>query len=141
MVEAGWFPNRNVLSLIELPIDFDFPELVLDILAEFGNLKVGSNGKGISGGRSTIDFRPILLQGENDEAGRFIYFSRITGITFYPLGEIDGGHGFLAVDIIGRVFVLSSWITLHGETFKEGLNSLLIGIQWKNYDEKTKMWI
>ena len=96
------------------------PHAARQILAEFGGLTVGKPGPGVAQARGSIAFDPTLLVGESD---------RFPGSGLYPLGEVDGGHGFLLADIGGRIWVsyLGSDAHTTGADIDDALDRILLG--------------
>ena len=126
LVRAGWHDGRHALSKVNLPQGFAFHERALKILAEFGNLEIGDARprKGLVAAKSTICLKPSLALGE---AQRFLHFSKALGVHLCPLGELDDGRFFLAIDERERVYVLELDICLAGDTFDSALETLLLG--------------
>lgn len=124
LVAAGWHQGRDVRGALQLPSDFDIFPAALQVLREFGMLRVGGAGVGTDRARSTLDLNPSLAEGEFD---RFEPFEDRIGDKLYPLGEVDGGYGFLAIDTQGRVFWVMDFIQFVAERFDEALEVLLLG--------------
>lgn len=124
LIEAGWHPDRDEQGTLELPADFEIFPAALQVLKEFGMLRVGTGGTGIDRARSTLYLNPRLADGESD---RFEPFESQIGDRLYPLGEVDGGYGFLAIDRRGRVFWIMDFVQFVAEKFDESLEVLLLG--------------
>jgi len=125
---AGWHSNRKVLKKLKLPKGFDFPDIALKILDEFGDLKIGDiqQKKGTHMAKSSIQFSPILADGEE---GTFEDFSNALGVKLCPLGEVNGGYSFLAVDECGKIYILEQDIFIVGNDIQEGIETLIKGAQ------------
>ncbi|HBB87906.1 MAG TPA: hypothetical protein DC047_09845 [Blastocatellia bacterium] len=135
--EAGWIPDRDVSREIQLPPGFDPFPAALKALAEFGNLHVGRRGSGVEFARTPIVLDPMLAMGEDD---RFREFSGILKSNLYPLGETDDGHGFVAIDEQGRVFLIYDDLNFVGETFDSALENLLAGAKRPRLVDEGGRW-
>ncbi len=126
LLSSGWYKNRKVLDKVKLPKMFNFHNKALDILNEFGNLKVGDSkkSKGKFMAKCTIQFFPNLAEGEED---RFIEFSNELGVSLCPLGEVNEGYFFLAVDQHGKIYILDQELFLVGNDIHEGIENLITG--------------
>ena len=122
--EAGWVPGRDVSGKLQLPDDFvPFPA-ALNVLNEFGNLRIGKHGPGVECARIPLILNPMLATGEFD---RFIEYENTLRIRLYPLGETGDGHSFIAIDEQGRIFLLFENISFVDNTFDAALDNLLNG--------------
>ncbi len=122
--DSGWFPQRNVSAALVLPLDFAPFPAALDVLSEFGNLRIGRRGPGIEFARTPVVLDPMMAVGESD---RFVEFAAPLGVSLYPLGETDDGHGFITIDERGRVFLIFDDLYFVGHTFDRALDNLLRG--------------
>lgn len=121
---AGWQPGRDVLETIQLPPGFRLFPAAAHVLAEFGNLRIGYYGPGIDTARDTVEINPMRALYENEE------FARVEtrlGSTLYPLGEINEGQAFLAIDEQGRTFIVGDLVFYADDTFDAALDRLLTG--------------
>ncbi|MFB9080258.1 SUKH-3 domain-containing protein [Flavobacterium procerum] len=126
LLNSGWNENRRVLDKVKLPKGYHFHDAALKILNEFGNLRIGDykKGKGKFMAKCTIQFLPILASCEED---RFIEFSDALGVSLCPLGEVNEGYFFLAVDEYGKIYVLDQELFLAGNDIQEGIETLITG--------------
>ena len=123
--ESGWYPGRNVLDNINLPSKFQIFPAATKVLQEFGYLCVGQTGPGITCIRSTVVFDPMEADGEDD---RFLDWSTDINSPLYPLGSIDDCVFFLAIDQLGRTFLVMEGLVFLDVDFTRALDKLLIGI-------------
>ena len=130
--KSGWFPERNVIDSVKLPNDFSLIPTAEAVLKEFGNLSIGEWGAGIEMARSTIDMEPRSAVCESD---RFGEYSELIQSYLYPLGEVDNGHAFLAIDALGRVFILMNFLIFVADDFDQALEKLLTGIRGTYVDD------
>lgn len=126
--KAGWFDGRNMSGKIILPNEFQISDVALKVLNEFGNLKVGETGPGIDCAKTIVDFNPTLAMGE---AERFGEWSIEINSYLYPLGEVDNGHMYLAIDDRGRVFLLMDILVYLDAEFDRAIDKLLTGVKGK----------
>jgi hypothetical protein len=94
-------------------------------LEEFGGLRVEARGPGLDHARSSFRIDPGLAQGEEE---RFAAHEEKLRRRLYPLGEVDGGHGFLAIDEGGAVYVVTDDAVMRvaGSTYA-ALEALVLG--------------
>ena len=124
LTNAGWFEGRNVESdtlnwtLELLEDDFEIFPAALNILLEFGGLKLEQSGNGYL----PLLLDPTLAFGEND---RFSDFAEMLGNQLYPLGEFINQHYYLAVSDDGRVFSLMTELTIIGKNFNDALERIV----------------
>lgn len=108
---AGWYPGRNVDTSrwFDLLADdgFSLHRAGRSFLARFGGLSVDVRGPGISRARTPFELDPILCLGESD---RFQDWGETLGIQLTPIGELDRGRYFLAIDANGLVYIVADWI-------------------------------
>ncbi|HEY7236305.1 MAG TPA: SUKH-3 domain-containing protein [Gemmatimonadaceae bacterium] len=130
--EAGWRPGRNVAETVarwESALDedgFTLHAVAKNILLEFGGLHVGRSARGVDRARADIRFDPTLAIGQRDDLESF---TELRGRSVYPLGEVDGGHGFLVVADDGRAFLVMDEIYDRWTTFDAALRGLLLGLR------------
>lgn len=122
--QAGWRPGRDVLPTVQLPYGFRLFPAAARVLAEFGNLRMGRHGPGLEMARRTVRIDPMLALGENEE---FAQVETVIGCALYPLGEINEGQAFLAIDEQGRTFIVGDLLLYVDENFDDALDRLLTG--------------
>lgn len=128
---AGWYPGRDISSLVadwfahlcDSSMFAAFPE-ARRVLSEFGDITVTSLFAGVDYAPGKIVLDPVLALGEQD---RFESFEDDAGSRLFPLGEIYGGHAFLAIGESGRLFMVGDDLTLLGDSFEEGISNLIEG--------------
>ena len=132
--DAGWFPGRRVpddllaawLTVLERDGRFRSHQEAVSTLREFGGLQVGVSGPGRA--RATLDVHvdPSLVVGEEDRIlGRLI---ELRGKGLFPLGEVGGGHSFLAMARSGEVFLVMDAVHGRWPSFTAAIESLLLGL-------------
>jgi hypothetical protein len=130
---AGWREGRDVRELVthwsaELaPEGFRLHAAAERVLLEFGGLRVGSSGTGRERATSRLVLDPSLALGEHDRLHE--YFDELRGRDVFPLGEVDGGHAFLAMAEDGEVFLLMDAIYDAWPSFESALPALLLGLR------------
>jgi hypothetical protein len=102
------------------------------VLLEFGALRFGSQGPGAKNARSSIELTPTLARGEED---RFSMWRDDRRPALFPLGEIDDGHAFIAIDPEGSVYAVGDEYWRIASTFDEALEVLTRGLRWENIPE------
>jgi len=123
--ESGWYQGRDILDSIDLPPKFQMFSAASQVLKKFGLLQVGQSGAGITCARSTIVFDPMLADGEDD---RFLDWSTEINMPLYPLGSVDDRSFFLAIDKLGRTFLVMEGLVFMNINFDRALDKLLVGI-------------
>jgi hypothetical protein len=93
-------------------------------LSEFGGLSFEYGGDGISRAREAFEFDPLLALGEDD---RFREWSELIGATLFPIGELDQGRCFLALDEAGMIYLVADWLAQFGVGLN-GMESLILGV-------------
>jgi hypothetical protein len=133
MTAAGWHSGRRVDDHVtrwrqSLAADggFVMSDVAERILFEFGGLRVEQSGSGKECAREAFEMNPELAQGESSRFARFE--SRVAGGLF-PLGEAVGGHAFLAVDALGRVYLVADDILFLASDIYEGIEALVQGLR------------
>jgi hypothetical protein len=106
---AGWFDGR-VVSVKrwqeELEADgFVVHDAAVVFLSEFGGLAINVRGLGITRARVPFELDPSLCIGESD---RFSDWGAHRGATFAPIGEMDYGRFFLAMDEKGCLYEMDN---------------------------------
>lgn len=99
-------------------------EAAESFLREFGGLDVWLSGPGISCARASFELDPSLAQGEGD---RFAEWSASIGRHLYPLGELDHGRFFLAIDEFREIYLVETWLASYGR-MPEALENLVLGV-------------
>ncbi len=66
----------------------------------------------------------MLALGENEE---FAQVETVIGRALYPLGEINEGQAFLAIDEQGRTFIVGDLLLYVDANFDDALDRLLTG--------------
>jgi len=128
---AGWFPGRSIVpqvekwsSSLDQPGGFEIFEAARGALAEFGGLCVRMSGPGQEVARASFNLDPMLAQGEEE---RFADHGAQFMTRLYPLGEASDGNSFLAIDSIGRIYLLLDSCVLLAASTLEGLKFLILG--------------
>ena len=128
--EAGWSPGRQVPEdqvrewTEQLGDGFALSEPAAAALGEFGGLEVDQAGPGEAWARERFELDPTLALGEDD---RFQLYTDEYGMALFPLGEAYASYYFLAIDPIGRTYLVMDDIKLIAESFDEALESLVHG--------------
>jgi hypothetical protein len=94
------------------------------VLAEFGGVRCGRRGPGL---RRAVRLLTIDPGPGAYAAATLAEFAEVIGVPLFPLG-VEGGDAIVAVDELGRVFVLDQggeWFV--GQSIDEALVSLLAG--------------
>jgi len=125
--QLGWYPGREIDVAQwerELRDDgFEVHSAGLAFLREFGGLRCSSSGLGYTKTIEPFDLDPMLCMGESD---RFNEWGRILERSFCPVGELDDGRFFLAVDASSCLFLVSDWVASFGPG-AEAMRGLLEG--------------
>ena len=132
LVAAGWHPGRQVADLVaqwrgalESDGGFQLHPAAESVLLEYGGLVIDSHGPGRDLARSPLHLDPTLAVGEEDRLHE--YFPELAGRDFFPLGETDHGHAFLAIDHRGAVVQVMDEVYGEWPSFDAALESLLLG--------------
>lgn len=112
---AGWSPERQVdvagwASLFEgegLPAH----QAALDFLREFGGLSVHIGGPGREKAKEPFEFNPSLCEGEGE---LFVTWGEELERQLFPLGELDRGRFFLAIDENAEIYLVETWAASFG---------------------------
>ncbi|WP_436775183.1 SUKH-3 domain-containing protein [Yinghuangia sp. YIM S09857] len=125
---AGWHPGRNV-DVAAWRMLAEESGLVMHaaaerFLAEFGGLVVPVSGQGVSCAREPFDLDPSAADGESD---RYIGWGERIGRSLFPIGAIDGGRYFLAIDELSEVYVIVNFMARCGQPHM-ALEGLVRGI-------------
>jgi hypothetical protein len=124
---AGWTPERRVdvsgwTSLFE-DDGLTAHQAALDFLQEFGGLNVRISGPGRETAKEPFEIDPSLCEGEGD---RFTVFGEELGRQLFPLGELDNGRFFLAIDENSEIYLVESWAASFG-TMPTAIENLVLG--------------
>lgn len=125
---AGWRPGRSVDTggwhrLLETE-GFVLHRAACVFLSEFGGLYVNIRGAGLSCAKTPFELDPVLCSGES---GRFSAWSLQLDRSFAPIGDLDGGRYFLAMDERSYLYVVTDWVACLGREHG-ALDSLVLGI-------------
>ncbi|TXS51996.1 hypothetical protein EAO75_09285 [Streptomyces sp. uw30] len=125
---SGWTSGRKVNTSRWRAI-FEETGLVMHdaaevFLREFGGLTVNISGPGISCSRTPFELVPELCWGEED---RFSEWSESIGRRLFPLGELDHGRFFLAIDEGSEIYLVETWVAGFGR-MPHALEHLILGV-------------
>lgn len=125
---SGWEPGRRVV-VDGWRTDLEAEGFVMHaaaekFLSEFGGLFVDIHGSGVSCARVPFELDPMLCSGEWD---RFADWGGALGKLFFPIGELDYGHFFLAIDEEGILYLIVDVVEQLAANEK-GLEMLIRGI-------------
>lgn len=126
LTAGGWFVGRDVSESLKLPPNFEIHPYAQDVLKEFCFLRVGERKAGIERAQRIVEFNPLVAQYEQELFADYSSLSNSNRL--YPLGEIDDGHAYLAIDDQGRVFSLLDRMFFIDNDFDVALDKLLTGI-------------
>lgn len=131
---AGWKPGRRVdtgrwRSMFE-PVGLAMHDAAETFLREFGGLTVHVTGPGITCARTPFELDPELAWGEE---GRFLQWSEHLGRRLFPLGELDHGRFFLAIDEATEIHLVETWIASFGPA-PQALENLVLGVAPRRID-------
>lgn len=126
---AGWTPERQVdasgwTSLFE-DEGLHAHQAAIDFLREFGGLDVRVSGPGREQAREPFEIDPSLCEGEGDQ---FAEFGRELGRELFPIGELDRGRFFLAIDENTEVYLVESWAASFG-AMPTAIENLVLGVK------------
>lgn len=136
LTAAGWFPGRCereqteawVYQLAHNPFssegNFEVFQSAVDALLEFGGLDVVVSGPGVDFAKTSFRIDPTVAV---EDVGRFEYYASKVGFRLYPLGEINNGYAFIAIDEMGRVYVLMDDIKLMANSMHEAAKRFILG--------------
>jgi hypothetical protein len=94
-------------------------------LREFGGLAVNISGPGINRARESFELDPELTW--DGEEGRFLEWGESIGRRLFPLGELDHGRFFLAIDEISEIYLVETWVASFGR-MPQALENLILGV-------------
>ena len=125
---AGWMPGRRIdvagWRVALLRSGFPVHRAAEEFLAEFGGLSFDDMGPGVSRAREALVFDPLLAIGEED---RFAAWGKRIDRELCPIGELDGGRFFLAIDEDGMIYLVADWVGRFG-IGRDGVDHLVVGI-------------
>lgn len=127
---AGWSPERQVdvagwTSLFEaegLPAH----QAATDFLREFGGLAVHRGEPGQEGkakAKESFEFNPSLCEGEGD---LFLTWAEELERQLFPLGELDRGRFYLAIDENAEIYLVEAWAASFG-AMPAAIENLVLG--------------
>ncbi|MER8012856.1 SUKH-3 domain-containing protein [Streptomyces griseoluteus] len=131
---AGWAAGRRVgtgrwRAMFE-PAGLGLHGAAETFLREFGGLAVNVSGPGISCARTPFVLDPELARGEED---RFLEWSESLGRGLFPLGELDHGRYFLAIDETAEIYLVETWLACFGPA-PRALENLVLGVAPRRID-------
>ncbi|MET8783940.1 SUKH-3 domain-containing protein [Streptomyces sp. NPDC004589] len=131
---SGWTPGRKV-STDHWRSMFEAAGLAMHdaaevFLQEFGGLTVNVSGPGISCARTPFELDPELAWGEDD---RFAEWGESIGHRLFPLGELDHGRFFLAIDEVGVIYLVETWVASFGP-MPQAMENLVLGVAPRRID-------
>ncbi|WP_176735418.1 SUKH-3 domain-containing protein [Actinacidiphila rubida] len=105
---AGWWPGRQVATdvwraTLEESGHVRMHEAAERFLAEFGGLSMGSH--------VSFDLDAQCLASETD---RFAEWGEEIGRSLFPIGELDEGRFFLAIDENSEIYLVETWVATFG---------------------------
>ncbi|NNN34504.1 SUKH-3 domain-containing protein [Streptomyces sp. S3(2020)] len=92
-------------------------------LSEFGGISVEISGPGIASAREPFELDPSLAYGEEEA---FSEWGQEIGVSLFPIGELDHGRFFLAIDQNSVVYLVANWLAHFGE-IPAALENLVLG--------------
>lgn len=124
---AGWRQGR-VVSTAEWRDRFETRGLAMHeaadrFLSEFGGISVEISGPGVTSAREPFEFDPALAYGEEE---LFSEWAEEIGSVLFPIGELNHGQFFLAIDENSVVYLVSDWLAHFGE-MPAALDNLVLG--------------
>ena len=124
---AGWSPDRQVdiagwTSLFEGE-GLHAHQAAIDFLREFGGLAVHISGPGREKAKEPFEFNPSLCEGEGD---LFVTWSEELERQLFPLGELDRGRFFLAIDENAEIYLVEAWAASFG-AMPAAVENLVLG--------------
>ncbi|MFG2813696.1 SUKH-3 domain-containing protein [Streptomyces sp. NPDC048410] len=125
---SGWVPGRRVdtdgwRAMFE-PHGLAMHDAAAAFLREFGGLTVRVSGPGITCARTPFELDPELARGEED---RFLDWGESIGRRLFPLGELDHGRFFLAIDEAAEIYLVEGWLACFGPA-PQALENLVRGV-------------
>uniref|UniRef100_A0AAU3I9U1 SUKH-3 domain-containing protein n=1 Tax=Streptomyces sp. NBC_01393 TaxID=2903851 RepID=A0AAU3I9U1_9ACTN len=126
---AGWFSGRRVDTSL-WRVSFAEAGLVLhpaaeEFLAEFGGLRVGSRGAGVTRAREAFDLDPMSLW--RSEEDRFAAWNEARGAMVFPVGELGLGQALLGIDEHGELYSVQPFRLATFGLLPAGLDGLVLG--------------
>ncbi|MFF9656599.1 SUKH-3 domain-containing protein [Streptomyces griseoluteus] len=74
--------------------------------------------------RTPFELDPELACGEED---RFLQWGESLGRSLFPLGELDHGRFFLAIDEAAEIYLVETWLARFGPA-PQALENLVLGV-------------
>lgn len=126
---SGWTPGRKV-DTGRWRVMFERTGLSMHdaaerFLREFGGLTVNISGPGVSCAREPFELDPALAW--DSEEDRFLEWGESIGRRLFPLGELDHGRFFLAIDEVSEIYLVETWIASFGP-MPRALENLILGV-------------
>ncbi|MEV6742354.1 SUKH-3 domain-containing protein [Streptomyces sp. NPDC051104] len=133
---SGWAPGRKVdagrwRSMFEA-VGLAMHDAAEAFLQEFGGLTVNVSRPGITCARTPFELDPELAFGEDD---RFLEWGEAIGRRLFPLGELDHGRFFLAIDEVNEIYLVETWVASFGP-MPQALENLVLGVAPHRIDEQ-----
>ena len=130
LYDAGWSEKRKVNYYEDsLPDVYLFSE-AKRILESFFGLQIPGLKKGKHFSPPSLHFHPL----EADILSEVLLkMSEKFNKHFYPLADMGDGHAALVMDEAGACYSYFGPLVLHGNTFEEGLVSLMEGRRRKGF--------
>lgn len=141
--KAGWHQGRNTISRYEnadILRYTDFPLFLKNFLKEYGDLKVEDCKPYESNVTNILKLGVPYAGYDKDE-----YYEEdlmLHGKLLYPFGFFHPDCYMIACDDKGKIYMLGDYTFLRSETFKEGIEKLLID-DWSGtleFYEEEKKW-
>ena len=124
---AGWSPDRQVeitgwTSLFESD-GLHAHQAAVDFLREFGGLAVHISGPGREKAKEPFEIDPGLCEGEGE---LFVTWGEELKRQLFPLGELDRGRFFLAIDENTEIYLVETWAASFG-AMPAAVENLVLG--------------
>jgi SUKH-3 immunity protein of toxin-antitoxin system len=131
---AGWQPGRRVPELVtkwrlalESGSRFTLHQAAESVLIEFGGLRIERVGTGVEVSSLRVDLDPAVALGEDDRL--LDYFPELHNRSVFPLGEVEGGHAFLGIDLTGVTYLVMDEVHGRWPSFPLALDGVLRGVR------------
>ncbi len=125
---AGWSPERQVdvagwTALFEGE-GLRAHQAAIDFLREFGGLAVHRGEPGQENkAKESFEFDPSLCEGEGD---LFRTWGEELERELFPLGELDRGRFYLAIDENAEIYLVEAWAASFG-AMPAAIENLVLG--------------
>lgn len=113
------------MESLKLPSDFVLFDKAEEVLREFGGLRIGSTGNGITCAKSDIEFMPEWAEGLSEVTKGFGTGEKV----MFPLGEFHRKNGILFIEQSGEIYVLFDGLELFSGSLDRALVELLLGLK------------